>query len=74
MARHYEVEIVSGTPLSSITRVSWETDDVRDVRLRIQSEAESPLRWFKAEWRVYLKETRQRRVIDEIPGQAFSAG
>lgn len=71
---HYEVEIVSGTPLSSITRVSWETDDVRDVRLRIQSEAESPLRWFKAEWRVYLKETRQRRVIDEIPGQAFSAG
>jgi hypothetical protein len=69
---HYEVEIVTGTPLTSITHVSWATDDPRDLRLRIWSEAESPFRWFKAEWRVYSKETRQRKVIDEIPGEVLS--
>ncbi len=66
---HYEVEIVTGTPLTKIERVSWATDDPRDLRLRIWSEAESPFRWFKAEWRAYSKESRQRKVIDEIPGQ-----
>ncbi len=67
----YEVEIVSGTPLTNITHVSWVTDDPRDLRLRIWSQAESPFRWFKTEWRVYSKESRQRKVIDEIPGQAL---
>ena len=65
---HYEVEIVTGTPFTQIREVSWATDDSRDVRLRIWSEAESPFRWFRAEWRVYSKESRQRKVIDEIPG------
>ncbi len=68
---HYEVEIVTGTPLTNIRHVSWITGDPRDLRLRINSEAESPFRWFKAEWRVYSKESRQRKVIDEIPGQAL---
>ncbi len=67
---HYEVEITTGTPLTNIQRVSWATDDPRDLRLRIYSEAESPFRWFKAEWRAYFTELRYRRVIDEIPGQA----
>lgn len=62
----YEVEIVTGTPLADITRVSWETDNPRDLRLRIWSQAESPLRWLTARWRVYSKENRQRNVIDEI--------
>jgi hypothetical protein len=69
---HYEVEIVTGFPLTSVRRVSWETDDSSDLRLRIYSEAESPFRWFKVEWRVYFKESQQRRVIDEIPGQEWS--
>jgi len=68
---HYEVEIITGTPLTKITDVSWVTDEPRDVRIRIWSEADRPFRWFKAEWRVYSKESRQRRVIDEIPEQAL---
>jgi len=67
---HYEVEIVTGTPLTTIRYVSWLTGDPRDLRLRISSEAESPFRWFKAEWRVYSKEGRYRQVIDEITVQA----
>ena len=69
---HYEVEITTGTPLTNIGHVSWATVDTRDARLRIWSQAESPFRWFKAQWRVYFKESRQRRVIDEIPIQALS--
>ena len=68
---HYEVEIVTGTPFTNIRRVSWATDDPRDLRLRIWSEADSPFRWFKAEWRAYSKESRQRKVIDEIPSRAL---
>ncbi|MDD5037964.1 MAG: hypothetical protein PHN78_01410 [Dehalococcoidales bacterium] len=68
----YEVEIVTGTPLTSITRVSWVTDNPYDARLRIYSEAQGPYRWFKAEWRIYTKESRQRQVIDEISGQAVA--
>jgi hypothetical protein len=63
------VRIVTGTPLTSITGVSWLTDDPRDLRLRIASQAESPFRWFRAEWQVFIKEIRQKRVIDEIPAQ-----
>jgi hypothetical protein len=63
---HYEVEIVTGTPLTNVRYVSWLSGYSRDLRLRISSEAESPFRWFKAEWRVYSKESRYRKVIDEI--------
>lgn len=62
----YEVEIVTGTPLTSIKHVSWLTDDPRDVRLRVMSQAESPFRWFQAEWRVYARELRERQIIDEL--------
>ncbi len=65
---HYEVEIKTGTPLTNIKRVSWASDDPRDIRLKIYSEAESPFRWFKAEWRTYSTESRYRKVIDEIVG------
>jgi len=68
---HYEVEILTGTPLTSIKRVLWATGDPRDLRVRISSEAERPFRWFKAEWRVYSKESRQRKVVDEIPVKAL---
>ena len=70
---HYEVEIVTGTPLTNIRYVSWVAGDLGDLRLRISSEAESPFRWFKAEWRVYSKESRYRKVIDEIRGQLLLA-
>jgi hypothetical protein len=63
----YEVEIVTGTPLTDISDVSWATDNPRDLRMVISSEAESPFRWFKARWRAYSKENRYRKVIDEIP-------
>lgn len=66
----YEVEIVTGTPITTIRYVSWLSGDPRDLRLRISSEAESPFRWFKAEWRVYSKESRYRQVIDELTAQA----
>ncbi len=64
---HYEVEIETGTQLASIGQVSWETNNVRDVRLSISSQAQGPLRWFKADWRVYFKESRHRQIIDELP-------
>ncbi|MFC1901029.1 hypothetical protein ACFLYN_05495, partial [Chloroflexota bacterium] len=63
---YYEVRIVSGTPLTSIKDISWETDNPLDLRMRISSEAQSPFRWFKAEWRVYSKEIRKRKIIDEM--------
>lgn len=68
---HYEVEIATGTPLTTIRYVSWLSGDPRDLRLRISSEAESPFRWFKAEWRVYAKEGRYRQVIDEMAAQVW---
>jgi len=71
MRDHYEVEIISSTPLTGIRYVSWESDDPRDLRLRIDSEAQSPFRWFQAEWRLYHKESIQRRLIDEIPGETL---
>jgi pimeloyl-ACP methyl ester carboxylesterase len=67
---HYEVDIATGTPLTTIRYVSWLSGDPRDPRLRISSEAESPFRWFEAEWRVYAKESRYRQVIDEMAEQA----
>jgi hypothetical protein len=70
---HYEVEIVTGTPLTQITRVSWATEDPRDLRLRAWSEAERPFRWFKTEWRAYYKVSRERKLIDELSGQDLLA-
>jgi len=67
---HYEVEIVTGTPLTTVRYVSWLSGYPDDLRLRISSEAERPFRWFKAEWRVYAKESRYRQVIDELTVQA----
>jgi pimeloyl-ACP methyl ester carboxylesterase len=66
---HYEIEITTGTPLTGIPRASWATDDPRDIRLIIDSEAESPFRWFHAEWRTYATEIRYRKIIDEMQVQ-----
>jgi hypothetical protein len=64
---HYEVEIETGAQLASVEKVSWETTDQRDLRLHIWSQTQRPFRWFKAQWRVYYKEVRQRQIIDELP-------
>ena len=64
----YEVYITDGTPLVAITRTSWATDDPRDPRIRVWSEAHSPFRWFTAEWRTYYLETRQKNIVSEIAG------
>jgi pimeloyl-ACP methyl ester carboxylesterase len=63
----WEVEIETGTPYSSITEIRWATEDPRDLRLVINSQANSPFRWFKANWRVYYKESRQKQIIDAMP-------
>jgi len=66
---HYEVEIESGAQFTRINDITWETSDPRDLRLRISSEAQSPFRWFKAQWKVYYKESRNRQLIDSLPLQ-----
>ena len=66
----YEIEITTGTPFTNIREAKWaNTQNFRDVRLRINSEAESPFRWFKAEWSVFAKETRVIDVISELVRQ-----
>ena len=69
---HYEVEITTGTPLTNINYVSWLTDDPKDIRLQVLSEAESPFRWFRAEWRVYSQEARERQIIVELLTEPLS--
>jgi pimeloyl-ACP methyl ester carboxylesterase len=64
---HYEVEVESGTQGTGIGQVSWESGDALDLRLRILSQAQSPFHWFRVQWRVYYKESRQRKIIDEFP-------
>jgi len=63
---HFEVKITTGTPLSRIIYASWLTANPRDLRVRVISEADRPFRWFKAEWRVFNKETCQRQVLDNL--------
>ncbi len=69
---HYEIQVVSATLLTAITNLSWETNDTRDLRILIASEAERPFRWFKLEWKVFHKEARRIRVIDDIPAKELS--
>ena len=64
---YYEVEVETGTQFTGVEEVSWETADPRDVRLRISSQAQSPFRWFKAQWKAFFKEVRQKQIIDEMP-------
>ncbi len=63
----YEIEVVACTPLADVYQASWATDNPRDLRVRALSRTERPFRRFEADWRVYVKEARYRKVIDEIP-------
>jgi pimeloyl-ACP methyl ester carboxylesterase len=71
---YYEVKITDGTPLVAVTQVAWSSKNTRDLKLRVWSEADSPFRWFTAEWRVYYYESRQKRIIDEIPTVSSPSG
>ena len=62
----YEIEIVAGTPFTAIEGVSWASDNPRDLRLNVSSQAEGPFRWFQAEWRVFRKDSRTVGIIKEI--------
>jgi hypothetical protein len=63
----YDIEITAGTPLASIRQVSWlSADDPLDPVMWVYSEAQSPFRWFRAEWKIYQKETRYITLIDDI--------
>ncbi|MFC1897830.1 esterase/lipase family protein [Chloroflexota bacterium] len=62
----YDIEISEGTPLTGIRFASWMSDEQNDPILWLWSEAQSPFRWFKAEWQIYQKEKRWGNIIDEI--------
>ena len=64
---HYEIEVTAGTPLAEVYQLSWETDDPRDLRVRVFSRIERPFRWFEANWRIYYQESRYRKIIADIP-------
>jgi len=64
---HYEIELIAGTPLAEVYKASWETNNPRDLRVQVWSQAERPFRWFEANWRVYYQESRYRKIIDGIP-------
>jgi len=63
----YDIEMTEGTPLASIRHASWMRNNPSNPVFWIWSEAQSPFRWFKAEWSIYQKEKRLRKIIDEIP-------
>ncbi|MFC2038378.1 alpha/beta fold hydrolase [Chloroflexota bacterium] len=63
---YFEIKIVSGTPLTGIKTLSWETVDPLDLRVRVWSEAQSPFRWFKGEWRIYSRESRWVQLINQF--------
>jgi hypothetical protein len=67
---YYEVKIITGTPLTSITGIGWATDNPLDLRISMSSQ--SPFRWFKAEWRAYHRETCKRMVIDEMSSRPLN--
>jgi len=62
----YDIEVTEGTPLAGIRYAAWMRDEPNDPVFWMSSEAQSPFRWFKAEWRVYQKEQRWRSLIDSI--------
>ncbi len=62
----YDVKIRRGTPLASISNVSWWQDDPLNPVIWVRSHAQSPFRWFEAEWSIYQRETRIVKIIDEI--------
>jgi len=64
---YFQVNIVAGTPLTEINKVFWATENVRDLGFWVQSKAERPFRWFRAEWKVFQKDSKYRKLIDEIP-------
>ncbi len=62
----YEVELTSGTPFTAVTGVNWLNDNPQEQKLVINSNAEGPFRWFKAQWRTFIKIPRVAKVIDEM--------
>ncbi|UCD09020.1 MAG: alpha/beta hydrolase [Dehalococcoidales bacterium] len=68
----YDIEIIKGTPLASITDVKWWKDDPLNPVIWIRSQAQSPFRWFEARWSTYKKEKRIVNVIDDIPVKVIS--
>ncbi|MFC1953225.1 esterase/lipase family protein [Chloroflexota bacterium] len=62
----YDIEMTEGTPLAGIRYAAWLDDSPDNPVFWIWSEAQSPFRWFKVEWRIYQKETRLVNIINEI--------
>ncbi len=62
----FEVEITSGTPFTGVDRVYWLKENPLDQMISIVSRAEGPYRWFKAQWRTYVKVPLMRDIASEI--------
>jgi hypothetical protein len=69
---HYEVEIASGTQVTSVSGISWASSNPRDIRLTISSQAQSPFHRFRVQWRVYYTESREVKLIDSLPFKVLS--
>jgi pimeloyl-ACP methyl ester carboxylesterase len=63
---YYEISIIEGTPLTSISSIVWTNENIRDTGLTITSQAQSPFRWFKAEWRVFKFKTVQIDILQGL--------
>jgi pimeloyl-ACP methyl ester carboxylesterase len=63
---HYEIEITAGTPMASMDRAYWQTDNPQDLRVTVLSHAERPFRWYQASWRVYRQEPKRVDIISEV--------
>lgn len=57
---------IGGTPQAGVPGAAWAGDNASDARLRLESFAEGPFRWFHVEWQTYRQEMRQRQIIDEF--------
>lgn len=63
---HYEIEVYEGTNMTTIKEATWMSNNPQDLRLLISSQAESPFKRFKANWRSFAKEYRQQEIISEL--------
>ncbi|HTY82117.1 MAG TPA: alpha/beta hydrolase [Dehalococcoidales bacterium] len=62
----YEIEVTAGTSEAGVSNAAWISEDQRDTRIVVQSQAEGPFRWFDAEWKIFQLKPVQRNIIDSI--------
>ena len=63
---HYEIKVTNGASLAGIRQAVWYSFNGNDPRVRVNSEAEGPFRWFNAEVTVFYRRQITRKLIDEF--------